>query len=94
MADKGIQSNVSGGKDALPVVAITSASMEFMSDGTQIDQHTLKITGNDYRHMLQPQTSATASNISEQTVATDTTIGSDANLLPANSAGSINKVSI
>ena len=44
--------------------------------------------------MLQPQTSATASNISEQTVATDTTIGSDANLLPANSAGSINKVSI
>jgi hypothetical protein len=81
-ADKGVQSNVSGGKDALPTVAITSASMEFMSDGTQNDKHAITITGNDYRHMLQPQTSATPSNISEQTMATDTTIGSDANLLP------------
>jgi len=50
------------------------------SDGKRNDER-LTITGNDYRHMLQPQTSATPSNISEQTMATDTTVGSDVNLL-------------
>ena len=94
MADKGNQSNISGGKDALPIVAITSASMEFMSDAKQNDIHAITITGNDYQHMLQPQTSATPSNISEQTMATDTTIGSDANLLPTKPTVSVNKVSL
>jgi len=91
VADKGNQSNISGGKDALPIVAITSTSMEFMSDAKQNDIHAITITGNDYQHMLQPQTSATPSNISEQTMATDTTIGSDANLLPTKPTVSVNK---
>ena len=80
MAEKAVQSDVSGLTGGLPTVAITSASMEFISDGKQNDER-LTITGNDYRHMLQPQTSATPSNISEQTMATDTTVGSDVNLL-------------
>jgi len=80
VAEKAVQSDVSGLTGGLPTVAITSASMEFISDGKQNDER-LTITGNDYRHMLQPQTSATPSNISEQTMATDTTVGSDVNLL-------------
>ena len=64
--------------------------MEFITDGHN-DQK-LKVTGNDYRHMLQPQTSATPSNISEQTTATDTTIGSDVNLLSNKTSLSIDQV--
>ena len=67
--------------------------MEIISDATPNDDYTLTVTGNDYRHMLQPQTSATPSNISDQTIATDTTLGSDANLLPAQSTNSLDKVS-
>ena len=91
MAEKAVQSDVSGLTGGLPTVAITSASMEFISDGKQNDER-LTITGNDYRHMLQPQTSATPSNISEQTMATDTTVGSDVNLLSNKPSLSIDQV--
>ena len=92
MADKCNQSAAPGGQDALPVVAITSASMEFLSDAIQNDECTLTVTGSNYRHMLQPQTSATPSNTSEQTIATDTTAGSDSNLLPEKSHASLTRV--
>ena len=92
MADKGTQAAVSAGTDALPIVAITSASMEFISDTEQNDQHTLTVTGSNYRHMIQPQNSATPSNISDQTIATDTTAGSEMNLLPAKSNASLDMV--
>ena len=92
VADKGTQSAVPAGTNALPVVAITSASMEFISDTAQNDQHTLTVTGSDYRHILQPQTSATPSNISNQTIATDTTAGSEMNLLPTKSNASLDRV--
>ena len=91
VADKGIQSGGTGVNDGLPTVAITSASMEFITDGIHNDPN-LKVTGNDYRHMLQPQTSATPSSISEQTMATDTTIGSDVNLLSNKTSLSIDQV--
>lgn len=93
-ADKAIASSGAGGADGLPVVAITSASMEFISNNTHTDEYTLTVTGNDYHHMLKPQTSATPSNISDQTIATDTTTGSDSNLLPSKSSTSIDKVRV
>ena len=93
-ADKAIASSGAGGADGLPVVAITSASMEFISNNTHTDECTLTVTGNDYHHMLKPQTSATPSNISDQTIATDTTTGSDSNLLPSKSSTSIDKVRV
>jgi len=80
VADKAAQSNVSGLTSGLPSVAITSASMEFIAEEKQNEQ-TLAVTGSDYRHMLQPQNSATPSSISDQTMATDTTVGSEVNLL-------------
>jgi hypothetical protein len=92
VANKGTQAAVPVGTDGLPVVAITSASMEFISDAAQNDQRTLTVTGSDYGHMLQPQTSATPSNISDQTMATDTTAGSEMNLLPAKSNASLNEI--
>ena len=91
-AEKAMASSGTGGADGLPVVAITSASMEFISNNTHSDECTLTVTGNDYHHMLKPQTSATPSNISDQTIATDTTTGSDSNLLPSKSSTSIDKV--
>ena len=91
VADKTAQSNASGLTTGLPTVAITSASMEFVAEGKQSEQ-TLTVTGNDYRHMLQPQTSATPSNISEQTMATDTTVGSEVNLLSNKTSLSIDQV--
>ena len=92
VANKGTKATVPVGTDSLPIVAITSASMEFISDTEHNDQHTLTVTGSDYRHMIQPQTSATPSNISDQTIATDTTAGSEMNLLPAKSNASLDRV--
>ena len=93
MADKAAQSNVSGLTSGLPSVAITSASMEFIAEEKQNEQ-TLAVTGSDYRHMLQPQNSATPSSISDQTMATDTTVGSEVNLLANKTSLPVNQVYI
>ena len=93
MADKAAQSNVSGLTSGLPSVAITSASMEFISEEKRNEQ-TLAVTGSDYRHMLQPQNSATPSSISDQTMATDTTVGSEVNLLANKTSLPVNQVFI
>ena len=81
----------------IPTVAITSASMEFISDAAKNGhgQHTppLSTTGSaNYRHLLQPQTSATPSSSStcDQTTATESTgAGSEITFLATNSNTSL-----